>query len=34
MLLAKNQQIIPQVKPLLDAMINTAQYWVNSKLYQ
>ncbi len=34
LLLAKNQQIIPQVQPLLDAMINTAQYWVNSTLYQ
>lgn len=34
LLLAKNQQIIPQVQPLLDAMINTAQYWVNPTLYQ
>jgi len=34
LLLAKNQQIIPQVQPLLDAMIDTAQYWVNSTLYQ
>ncbi|MFB2898227.1 DUF3368 domain-containing protein [Aerosakkonemataceae cyanobacterium BLCC-F50] len=34
LLLAKNQQIIPQVEPLLDAMIDTAQYWVNPTLYQ
>lgn len=33
LLLAKNRQIIPQVKPLLDAMINSAQYWVNNSLY-
>jgi uncharacterized protein len=34
LLLAKNQQIVPQVKPLLDAMIDTAQYWVSVTLYQ
>lgn len=34
LLLAKNQQIIPQVQPLLDAMIDTAQYWVSVALYQ
>lgn len=34
LLLAKNQQIIPQVQPLLDAMIDTAQYWVSATLYQ
>ena len=34
LLLAKNNQIIPQVQPLLDAMINTAQYWVSATLYQ
>lgn len=34
LLLAKNQQIIPQVQPLLDAMIDNAQYWVSATLYQ
>ncbi|HEY9706034.1 MAG TPA: DUF3368 domain-containing protein, partial [Allocoleopsis sp.] len=34
LILAKNNNIIPQVKPLLDAMISDAQYWVNSSLYQ
>lgn len=34
LLLAKNQQIIPQVKPLLDDMIDIAQYWVSTTLYQ
>lgn len=34
LLLAKNQQIIPQVQPLLDATIDTAQYWVSATLYQ
>lgn len=34
LLLAKNQKIIPQVQPLLDAMIDNAQYWVNATLYQ
>ncbi|MCL1465698.1 DUF3368 domain-containing protein [Argonema galeatum] len=34
LLLAKNKQIIPQVQPLLDAMIHTAQYWVSATLYQ
>lgn len=33
LLLAKNNQIIPQVKPLLDAMMNEAQYWVSYSLY-
>lgn len=34
LLLAKNQNIIPQVRPLLDSMIDLAQYWVNAALYQ
>lgn len=34
LLLAKNKQIIHKVQPLLDAMIDTAQYWVNATLYQ
>jgi uncharacterized protein len=34
LLLAKNNQTIPQVRSLLDAMINTAQYWVSDTLYQ
>ena len=34
LLLAKNQQIIQQVQPLLDAMIDIAQYWVSATLYE
>jgi uncharacterized protein len=34
LLLAKRKQIIPEVHPLLNAMINTAQYWVKDTLYQ
>lgn len=34
LLLAKNRKIIPQVQPLLDAMIDIAQYWVNATLYK
>jgi uncharacterized protein len=34
LLLAKNNQTIPQVRPLLDAMIDIAQYWVHNSLYQ
>ena len=34
LLLAKNQQIIQQVRPLLDAMIDLAQYWVSATLYE
>lgn len=34
LLLAKGKHIIPEIKPLLDAMINVAQYWVNNKLYE
>jgi predicted nucleic acid-binding protein len=34
LLLAKNNQIVPQIQPLLDAMINSAQYWVSTTLYQ
>lgn len=34
MLLAKNNQLIPQVRPLLDAMIDVAQYWVSATLYE
>ncbi|MFQ4141495.1 DUF3368 domain-containing protein [Chlorogloeopsis sp. ULAP02] len=33
-LLAKNREIITQVQPLLDAMMDTAQYWVSSTLYK
>lgn len=34
LLLAKNRKIIHQVWPLLDAMIDIAQYWVNATLYK
>jgi predicted nucleic acid-binding protein len=34
LLLAKNRGIITQVKPVLDAMINHAQYWVSRPLYE
>nr|WP_225226064.1 DUF3368 domain-containing protein [Komarekiella delphini-convector] len=34
LLLAKNRKIITQVQPLLDAMINTSQYWVSRSLYE
>jgi uncharacterized protein len=34
LLLAKSNQTIPQVRSLLDAMIDVAQYWVNDSLYQ
>jgi predicted nucleic acid-binding protein len=34
LVLAKQNQIIPQVKPLLDEMIIHARYWVNASLYQ
>jgi uncharacterized protein len=34
LLLAKNREIIPQVQPLLDDMIHSAQYWVNRTLYE
>ncbi|MBN3946730.1 MAG: DUF3368 domain-containing protein [Nostoc sp. NMS7] len=34
LLLAKNRKIITQVQPLLDAMINTAQYWVSRSLHE
>ncbi|MEA5567261.1 DUF3368 domain-containing protein [Anabaena sp. UHCC 0399] len=34
LLLAKNREIITQVKPVLDAMINHAQYWVSRPLYE
>ncbi|MBD2517495.1 DUF3368 domain-containing protein [Nostoc sp. FACHB-973] len=34
LLLSKNRNIITQVQPLLDAMINTAQYWVSRSLYE
>ncbi|MDB9369181.1 DUF3368 domain-containing protein [Nodularia spumigena CS-586/05] len=34
LLLAKDKQMIDQVKPLLDEMIDIAQYWVNPKLYE
>jgi len=34
LILAKNQRIIPQVQPLLDTMIDTAQYWVSDALYR
>jgi uncharacterized protein len=34
LLLANQKQIILQVQPLLDAMIDVAQYWVKNALYQ
>lgn len=34
LLLAKNNQNIPQVRPILDNMINVAQYWVSKTIYQ
>lgn len=34
LLLAKNNQIVPQVKPILDNMINIVRYWVSAALYQ
>lgn len=34
LILAKDSKIIDEVKPLLDEMINSAQYWVNKSLYQ
>jgi uncharacterized protein len=33
LLLAKNNQTIPQVRPILDNMMNVAQYWVSAALY-
>lgn len=33
-LLAKNSQTIPQVKLILDNMMNVAQYWVSAALYE
>lgn len=33
LILGKQNRIIPQVKPLLDAMMTEAQYWVNESLY-
>ncbi|OUL34123.1 nuclease [Nostoc sp. T09] len=34
LLLAKNRGVITQVQPLLDAMLDTAQYWVSRSLYE
>lgn len=34
LLLAKNRKTITRVQPLLDAMIDTAQYWVSRPLYE
>lgn len=34
LLLAKNNQTISQVRPILDNMMNVAQYWVSATLYQ
>lgn len=34
LVLAKERQIIPQIQPLLDEMIDTAQYWVSESLYR
>lgn len=34
LLLGKNRNIITQVQPILDGMIDTAQYWVSSNLYK
>jgi len=33
LILAKQKEIIPNIKPLLDATIAEAQYWVNESLY-
>jgi uncharacterized protein len=33
LLLAKNNQTIPQVRPILDNTMNVAQYWVSAALY-
>ncbi|MGH7999917.1 MAG: DUF3368 domain-containing protein [Brasilonema sp.] len=32
--MAKNRGILTQVQPLLDAMMDNAQYWVSRTLYQ
>lgn len=34
LLLAKSNQIVPQIRPILDNMINVAQYWVSAALYE
>jgi uncharacterized protein len=34
LLLAKDKQVIPNVTPLLDDMIDVARYWVSNSLYQ
>jgi uncharacterized protein len=34
LLLAKNSQIVTQIQPILDGMIDIAQYWVSSSLYK
>jgi predicted nucleic acid-binding protein len=34
LLFAKKQQIIPQVQPLLDRLLDQAHYWFSSELYQ
>lgn len=34
LLLAKSNQTIAQVKPILDRMMNVAQYWVSATLYE
>lgn len=34
LVLAKQNQIIPQIKPLLDEMIIQARYWIKASLYQ
>ncbi len=34
LLLAKKKHVIPQIAPLLDTMIDVAQYWVSKSLYQ
>lgn len=34
LLLAKSNQTIPQVRPILDNMMNVAQYWVSAALYE
>jgi predicted nucleic acid-binding protein len=33
-LLAKQKHLIPQVQPLLDALLDSAHYWVSADLYQ
>lgn len=34
LLLAKEKQLIPQVQPLLDELLDVAHYWISADLYQ